>query len=211
MKAMKNVIIALVLFKSFYSFCSAIDIQSVSLVTTGGDSYLRVKTRGFYLDLDRINISYFDSGTSTHKILMIYEGCASSNALRNYDTTFQINSATPFDIAVYAIWDTSYLCGFLQEPFLSDSVFMTHSELLATTSITSLSQEFGEVYPNPTKEMITFDFEAEFVSIYDVNFSFVDRFEIKSKSIDLSHLQSGFYVLEFIQNNKKRLYRILKE
>jgi hypothetical protein len=39
----------------------------------------------------------------------------------------------------------------------------------------------------------------------------VDKFEIKTKSFDLSHLQSGFYFLEFNQNNKKRVYRILKE
>lgn len=208
---MKNVITALVLFTSFYSFCSAIEIQSVSLITTSGDSYLRVKSRGFYLDLDRINISYFDLGTSTHKILMIYEGCAELNGIKNFDTTFQINSTTPFEIAVYAIWDTSYLCGFLQEPFLSDSVFMSYSELLSTASLSGLSQEFGEVYPNPTQGKITIDFEFESLSIYAINYSLVDKFEFKSKSIDLSHLQSGFYVLEFIQNNKKRIYRILKE
>jgi hypothetical protein len=208
---MKNLIIALILFRSFYSFCAAIDIQSVSLYSNNGNSYLRVKARGFYLDLDRINIAYFNQGGSQHKIELIFEGCAEINGIKNFDTTFQINSTTPFDISVYAIWDTSYLCGFPNEPFLSDSVFMTYSELLATTSLTSLSQEFGQVYPNPTQGMITVDFEVESVLIYDVNYSLIDKLEIKTQSFDLSHLQSGFYFLEFIQNNKKRVYRILKE
>jgi hypothetical protein len=208
---MKNIIAFFILFYSFSSFSAAIDIQSVSLISNNGDSYLRVKTLGFYLDLENIDITYFNQGNTKHKIELIFEGCATSNALRAYDTTFQINSSTPFDIAIYAIWDTSYLCGFLQEPFLSDSVFMTYSELLATTSISSLSQDFGEVYPNPSKGIVSFNFEVDYVSIYDINYSLIDKIELKSKSFDLSHLQSGFYFLEFNQNNKKRVYRILKE
>ena len=208
---MKNLIITLIFFKSFCSFCAAIEIQSVSLISTNGDSYLRVKTRGLYLDLDRINIAYFNQGSSQHKIELIFEGCAEINGIKNFDTTFQINSTTPFDVAIYAIWDTSYLCGFPNEPFLSDSVFMTNSELLATASLTSLSQEFGQIYPNPTQGIITVDFEVESVLIYDVNYSLVNKFGLNSKSLDLSNLQSGFYFLEFIQNNKKRVYRILKE
>ena len=208
---MKNIIAFFILFYSFSSFSAAIDIQSVSLISNNGDSYLRVKTLGFYLDLENIDITYFNQGNTKHKIELIFEGCATSNALRAYDTTFQINSTTPFDVAVYAIWDTSYLCGYPQEPFLSDSIFMTYSELLATTSLSSLSQEFGEIYPNPTQGMITVDFEVESVLIYNVNYSLVDKFEIKTISFDLSQLQSGFYFLEFNQNNKKRVYRILKE
>jgi hypothetical protein len=83
--------------------------------------------------------------------------------------------------------------------------------LLATTSISSLSQDFGEIYPNPSKGVISFNLEVDYVSIYDINYSLIDKIELKSKSLDISHFQSGFYFLEFIQNNKKRVYRILKE
>ena len=207
---MKNIILFLILTLSFKGL-TYIEIQTVTLISSNGDSFLKIKARGADLELDRIQISYFNNGTSAHKIKLIFEGCATSNLLGIYDTTFQINSVSPFDIEVYSIWDTSHLCGFPDEPFLSDSVFMTYSELLATTSLSSLSQEFGLIYPNPTQGMIIVDFEVESVLIYDVNYSLVDKFEIKTKSFDLSHLQSGFYFLEFIQNNKKRVYRILKE
>lgn len=207
---MKKKFLILLIIKASIGFSAALNIQSVSLLNNG-DSYLRIKAYGVYLNLEQIDISYFHQGSSEHKIELIFEGCASSNALRSYDTTFQINSTTPFDIAVYAIWDTSYLCGFLQEPFISDSVFMSYSELLATTSVSSLSQDFGEIYPNPSKGIITYDFEVESVWIYDLNYSLIEKFEAKSQSLDLSNFQSGCYFLEFIQNNKKRVYRILKE
>jgi hypothetical protein len=188
-----------------------LNIESVSLLNSGGASYLRLKAHGVYLDLERIEISYFEQGSSRHKIEIFFEGCGSSNALRAYDTTFQINSTTPFDIAVYAIWDTSYLCGFLQEHFVSDSLFMNYSELLATTSINNLLQEFGAVYPNPSKGMIAFDFEAETVSIYNIQYSYINKLDVISGNLDLSHLHSGIYFLQFTQNDKKRLYRIVKE
>ena len=207
---MKNIILCLILTLSFKGL-TYIEIQTVELLATNGNSYLKIKARGADLELDRIEISYFNNGTSAHKIKLIFEGCATSNLLGIYDTTFQINSFSPFDVEVYSIWDTNHLCGFPQDPYFTDSVFMSYLELLATTSLTSLSREFGQIYPNPCQGMITVDFEVESVLIYDVNYSLVDKFEIKTKSFDLSHLESGFYFLEFIQNNKKRVYRILKE
>lgn len=208
---MKNIIAFFILLYSFSSFSAAIDIQSVSLISNNGDSYLQIKARGFYLDLDRINITYFTQGNTQHKIELTFEGCAVINGIKNFDTTFQINSITPFDVAIYAIWDTSYLCGYPQEPFLSDSVFMSYSELLASTSVSSLSQDFDEVYPNPSKGIVSLNFEVDYVSIYDINYSLIYKIELKFKSFDISHFQTGFYFLEFIQNNKKRVYRILKE
>jgi hypothetical protein len=207
---MKNIILFLILTLSFKGL-TYIEIQTVELLATNGNSYLKIKARGADLELDRIEISYFNNGTSAHKIKLIFEGCATSNLLGIYDTTFQINSFSPFDVEVYSIWDTNHLCGFPQDPYFTDSVFMSYLELLATTSLTSLSREFGQIYPNPCQGMITVDFEVESVLIYDVNYSLVNKFGLNSKSLDISNLQSGFYFLEFIQNNKKRVYRILKE
>jgi hypothetical protein len=165
---MKNIILFLILTLSFKGL-TYIEIQTVTLISSNGDSFLKIKARGADLELDRIQISYFNNGTSAHKIKLIFEGCATSNLLGIYDTTFQINSDSPFDIEVYSIWDTSHLCGFPQDPYFTDSVFMSYSELLATTSISSLSQDFGEVYPNPSKGIVSFNFEVESVSVFDIN------------------------------------------
>jgi hypothetical protein len=206
---MKSFVIFILVLVSFKSLSLGID--NVTLSFLNGNPHLRIQGGGLDLKLDKVDVLYSPIIESNHIIHLSFEGCGDSNLWRNFDTTVQINSTIPFDVCVYSIWDSSIVCGFPTEPIYADSVFMSYSELLATTSLTSLSQEFGQIYPNPTQGMITVDFEVESVLIYDVNYSLVDKFEIKTKSFDLSHLESGFYFLEFIQNNKKRVYRILKE
>ena len=206
---MKNFIVLILVLFSFKSF--SLGIENVTLSFLNGNPHLRIQGGGLNLKLDRVDVLYSSIIESNHIIHLSFEGCGDSNLWRNFDTTVQINSTIPFDVTIYSIWDSSIVCGFPTEPIYTDSIFMTYSELLATTSLSSLSQEFGEIYPNPTQGMITVDFEVESVLIYNVNYSLVDKFEIKTKSFDLSHLQSGFYFLEFNQNNKKRVYRILKE
>ena len=207
---MKNIILFLILVISFKGL-TYIDIQTVTLISSNGNSFLNIKARGADLELDRIEISYFNNGTSAHKINLIFEGCSSSNLLGIYDTTFQINSFSPFDIEVYSIWDTMYSCGYPQEPSITDSVFMSYSELIATSSINSLSQEFGEIYPNPTQGIVSLNCEVDAILVYDVNYSLLEKFEVLNKNVDLSHLQTGFYFLEIVKNNRKWNYRILKE
>lgn len=206
---MKNFIILILILVSFKSF--SLGIENVTLSFLNGNPHLRIQGGGLDLKLDKVDVLYSPIIESNHIIHLSFEGCGDSNLWRNFDTTVQINSTIPFDVSVYSIWDSSIICGFPLEPIYADSVFMSYSELLATTSVSSLSQDFGEIYPNPSKGIITYDFEVESVWIYDLNYSLIEKFEAKSKSLDLSNFQSGCYFLEFIQNNKKRVYRILKE
>jgi hypothetical protein len=206
---MKSFVIFILVLVSFKSLSLGID--NVTLSFLNGNPYLRIQGGGLDLKLDKVDILYSPIIEFNHTIHLSFEGCGDSNLWRNFDTTVQINSTIPFDVSIYSIWDSSIVCGFPSEPIYADSIFMTYSELLASTSVSSLSQDFGEVYPNPSKEIVSFNFEVDYVSIYDINYSLIDNIELKSKSLDISHFQSGIYYLEFIQNNKKRVYRILKE
>jgi len=191
-------------------FSMPMDIQSVTLFTSNEDVFLRVKTRGLYLDLTCINISYNHLGNSVHKIDLIFDGCALPNAIKEFDTTFQIDSAIPFDLALYTIWDTTDNCGYFDDPLIADSLFLTFDELLSSMNPT-LGYISSNPFPNPSSDLFCVNFSFDSCRVIDTKAHILVAKFAKNNCIDLSDLPSGVYFLEFYINESRQKFRVLKE
>jgi len=68
-----------------------------------------------------------------------------------------------------------------------------------TVSLPELDQRhIIEVFPNPTKEMVTIANESNFTRYYILNTVGKIVLEGSNKSIDLSHLENGIYFITFV-------------
>lgn len=68
------------------------------------------------------------------------------------------------------------------------------------------------VYPNPTYDYVSFDFEVNHVAVYSIGGSLMLNKEISTKRIDLSKLPKGTYFLKTISDSGKRdSFKVVKK
>lgn len=68
------------------------------------------------------------------------------------------------------------------------------------------------LHPNPASDKIYFNINANRYSIYDVSGKVVANENIlNSKSIDISNLNTGIYLIELFDNNERHTHKFIKE
>jgi hypothetical protein len=162
--------------------------------------FLGLKTRGLYLDLTRVNISFNHLGSSKHKIDLIFDGCALPNAIKEFDTTFHIDSTIPFDLALYTIWDTTDNCGYFDEPLIADSLFLTFDELLSSIKPTNELTK-PKLFPNPSQGLFCMNFSFDSCRVIDIKAHIIEAKFAKNNCIDFSDSLPEFISLSFTSMN----------
>lgn len=149
-------------------------------------------------------------------ILMLSVSLAYSQQLQ-----YEVNSASATVIQDNLIVNWS-LGGIPYHQFCSDDVCLS-GDWINDEIVYGLDEMFlnsyVQIFPNPLSDILYIDIDPQFsfpiyVSVFNVSGKMIIEQEIgtMNSNIDFAHLNSGFYLVEFIDGeNHKEIFRIIKK
>ena len=116
-------------------------------------------------------------------------------------------SFDPSESGYYAVIISSELCESISECL---PIFLTNTKQIGESSF--------NLYPNPTADFITIDFEKSVANLsihcYNINGRLMDEYELhqtKNVNFDFSHYAKGLYFLKLTSNEFSQTVKVIKE
>jgi hypothetical protein len=195
-------------------FVDGFDNGTISWNDGNDNNWIKITTRGIGADLNGSNLNGIGarlelvtpSGVQIREV-RIGEGFRNSSSL---NTHFGIGSDT--EITSLTVNWTSGIVDVYNDLTINETMVSVEGETIVGVGDTDVNDLI--LYPNPTTERINLSVAAGFDNavymIYDVNGRKVLGGKLIGRSIDVSNLSTGNYVLRFINNGNIKVQKFVK-
>ncbi len=179
--------------------------------TTNTNNWLKVKLEGVTTNKDGVGntIEINVNGQSQYRYTLAGEGYLAQNSFYEF---FGIGTASVIDY-IKITWTGTGQVETINNVTSNQTIVIKQGSGILSTSNEVLLDDFI-VYPNPSKSGIFLlnqpIAETISVSVYDVTGKKITSYKINQNELDISHLDSGVYILKLQSGKKTSIKKLIK-